>query len=183
MSKTKAKRASRRCRRIRAWRAVAQNCSRGWDADTRKAGPGYERWRCLPRLIRVKFSELHDNSPACGRKIVARLSLAIERERRRARAGHWSYDVNRHIALLQAKKGESSLLAQNEGSIGSRCKKRQAVGGSVHAVAATGSAVPTASRPERRTALLTGTNASCDKIMVTARPSSDNGKRSQNWTR
>ena len=183
MGKRKASRTSRTGRQIRSWRADSPVHVGSWNAAACKSGLEYERWRCLPRLIRVEFSEMHDSSPACGRRILARLSLAIERERRRARTGHWSYDVNRHIALLQAKKAERELLTRRERAKRCRFKKTLVNCESPHAVAATGSAAPTASRPDRRTALLTGTKASCDKIMVTAQPSSDKGKRNQNCTR
>ena len=183
MSKTKVNRTWRTGRQIRSWRADCPVHGGSWNAGRRKRGQGYERWRCLPRLIRVEFSEMHDSSPACGRRILARLSLAIERERRRARTGHWSYDVNRHIALLQAMKAERELLTRRERAMHCRFKKTLENCQSPHAMAAARSAAPTASRPERRTALLTGTKASCDKIMVTAQPSSDNGRRNQNCTR
>jgi hypothetical protein len=32
-------------------------------------------------------------------------------ERARGRAGHWTYDLNRHIGLLQAMKAEQERLA------------------------------------------------------------------------
>jgi hypothetical protein len=37
-------------------------------------------------------------------------SVAIAQERRRAKAGHWAYDANRHIALVEAHRGELVLL-------------------------------------------------------------------------
>lgn len=36
------------------------------------------------------------------RRITAKLSRLLERERIRGLRGHWSYDLNRHIALRQA---------------------------------------------------------------------------------
>lgn len=38
----------------------------------------------------------------------ARLKAALRSERRRGRAGHWSYDLNRHLGLLQALKSLGS---------------------------------------------------------------------------
>ena len=166
-------------RQIRGWRAVTRvQGERGG-----QGGRGYERWRCLPRLIRVEFNEIDDSSAACGREIIARLSSAIDRERRRARMGHWSYDVNRHIALLRARREEISLLTTHERRMGRCCEEPPANENVVQAVAATGTILPTDSCPDRRTALLTGTKASCDRIMVTEQPSSDSGSRNQNWTR
>lgn len=37
-----------------------------------------------------------------GLKTMARIERAIERERRKGLCRHWSYDLNRHIALKQA---------------------------------------------------------------------------------
>lgn len=91
-----------RATRIRAWRAPSGKPAPG--------GRGYERWRCLPRLIEIDFKELDDNSRACGRRIVARLAAALARERRRARTGHWAYDANRHMALVSAWWAELAML-------------------------------------------------------------------------
>ncbi len=40
-------------------------------------------------------------SPEQRRQIVARLERTIEKERQRGARRHWSYDLNRHIALKQ----------------------------------------------------------------------------------
>jgi len=42
--------------------------------------------------------------------ILARLERALRAERNRARSGHWTYDLNRHIALRQAYLAESERL-------------------------------------------------------------------------
>ena len=126
----------------------------------------YERWRILPRLIAVSFDELEDMSEACTRRLIQRLDERIAREARRARSGRWAYDFARHTALINARKEE---LARLKGR----------AGGS-QAIADKGSAPQANSRPDKRTALLTGTNASCARIIETASPSVDSGKRSQN---
>ena len=41
----------------------------------------------------------------------AALCLCFRIERNKARAGHWTYDLNRHIALRQAFLAESERLA------------------------------------------------------------------------
>jgi len=89
-------------RRIRAERRFATMLEDG--------AARYERWRHLPRLVRVEFVELDDFSESCTRAILDRLGRAIAQERRRARAGHWAYDANRHIALVEARRGELALL-------------------------------------------------------------------------
>jgi len=40
--------------------------------------------------------------PEEKRRIILRLERMIERERLKGRSRHWSYDLNRHIALKQA---------------------------------------------------------------------------------
>jgi hypothetical protein len=75
----------------------------------------YRRERHLPRLIAITPSELADSSPAADRRIVARLARALRSERTRGRAGHWTYDLNRHIALHQAYAAERGrLIAVNK---------------------------------------------------------------------
>ncbi|TBN48021.1 hypothetical protein EYR15_15110 [Hansschlegelia quercus] len=79
--------------------------------ETRRSGiAAYDRERALPRLIAIGPSELHDRGPDIRRKIVARLIRAWRAERRRGIAGHWAYDLNRHLALSQALAAESRSL-------------------------------------------------------------------------
>ena len=42
--------------------------------------------------------------------ILDRLERALRAERNRARSGHWTYDLNRHIALRQAYLAERQRL-------------------------------------------------------------------------
>jgi hypothetical protein len=70
----------------------------------------YRRERHLPRLLPLMPSEIADQSVAMRRWIVARLARALRGERARGRAGHWTYDLNRHIALNQAYVAERRLL-------------------------------------------------------------------------
>jgi hypothetical protein len=74
----------------------------------------YERERHLPRLLPLMPSEVADNSAGARRRIVARLARALRAERMRGRAGHWSYDLNRHIALSQAYVAERNALAATD---------------------------------------------------------------------
>ncbi|MFJ5487038.1 hypothetical protein ACIKTA_05105 [Hansschlegelia beijingensis] len=60
----------------------------------------------MPRLIGLDPRELAEDGPALRRRIVTRLAQALRAERRRGRAGPWTYDLNRHIALLQALQAE-----------------------------------------------------------------------------
>jgi hypothetical protein len=48
------------------------------------------------------LAEAISADPAARSRIVLRLERTIERERQRGIRKHWSYDLNRHIALKQA---------------------------------------------------------------------------------
>jgi hypothetical protein len=43
-------------------------------------------------------------------RVLGKLRRALRAERRRGLAGHWSYDLNRHLGLLSAYKGELAGL-------------------------------------------------------------------------
>jgi hypothetical protein len=90
-----------------AFRAAAASAL----ADARRAGAAiYDRERALPRLIAIDPRELREGGPEIRRRIVARLIRALRAERRRGIAGHWAYDLNRHLALTQALAAEDRSL-------------------------------------------------------------------------
>lgn len=66
----------------------------------------YVRSRDLPKLVALWPKQLADESPEGRLLILRKLRSALRAERRRAIAGHWSYDLNRHLGLLSAYKGE-----------------------------------------------------------------------------
>ena len=68
----------------------------------------YDRVKHLPALIPLSPAELRDRSVESSRRIVVHLRRALRAERIRGRAGHWCYDLNRHMALLEAYKAELS---------------------------------------------------------------------------
>ena len=77
---------------------------------TVKAGvKHYDRARHLPGLIGIDPGVLSDNVAMPKKAILARLERALRAERQRAKAGHWAYDLNRHIALRQALIAEGEL--------------------------------------------------------------------------
>ena len=80
----------------------------------------WDRARMLPRLIPVGQEELADVSPEGRRGILRRLAEALRGERRRGRAGHWSYSLDRHIGLFQALAAERRLDATGSRSPGAR---------------------------------------------------------------
>jgi hypothetical protein len=98
----KTNRRTREALRERAARATRTVVSSGVES--------YDRARDLSRLIHASPSELADRSPAAARSILARLARALRAERNRGRAGHWTYDLNRHIALRQAYQAEKARL-------------------------------------------------------------------------
>ena len=67
----------------------------------------YERARCLPRVLPMLAGDCCGPEPETTRRIVRKLADALRRERRLGRAGHWAYDLNKHIALAQAWKAET----------------------------------------------------------------------------
>jgi hypothetical protein len=74
----------------------------------------YLRARDLPKVIALWPHELADHSLEGRRRVLAKLRSALRAERRRALSGHWSYDLNRHLGLLSAYKGELAGLSRLE---------------------------------------------------------------------
>ncbi len=62
----------------------------------------FEPGRHAARLLPEGEEELWLSSARDREALKARLRSALRSERRRGRAGHWSYDLNRHLGLLQA---------------------------------------------------------------------------------
>lgn len=95
----------RRKGRIRAMRMLIDKGARRYDGNRhieRLLGP-------LPETLNGR-----PNDPAVT---IARLERALRSQRQLGRAGHWSYDLNRHFGLLQALKAELARLRhQGRGS-------------------------------------------------------------------
>ena len=66
----------------------------------------YDRRRELPRILPLWPHELDDESPQARRAILAKLRRALRAERRRGVAGHWTYDLARHVELLRVYRQE-----------------------------------------------------------------------------
>jgi len=56
--------------------------------------------------------------------VLAKLRRALRAERRRGLAGHWSYDLNRHVGLLSAYRGEQAGLAKTVRGTQPNCTRR-----------------------------------------------------------
>lgn len=67
----------------------------------RPARPAFDREAALARLVPMWPHLLRDESPATRQYIIARLERALRAERQKGRAGHWTYDLNRHQALAE----------------------------------------------------------------------------------
>jgi len=82
-----------------------------------KAGgsDSYDRSRHLARLLPIGPDEIADESATARRGILAKLSRALRAERNRGRSGHWTYDLNRHLALCQAYAAESRMAKGDRG--------------------------------------------------------------------
>lgn len=81
-----------------------------------EAGPPqrYDRRRELPHILSLWPHELEDESPQGRRKIVSKLQRALRTERRRGIAGHWTYDLCRHVELLRVYRHELALAGMPE---------------------------------------------------------------------
>ena len=91
-------------------------------ADCVRAGAGqYDRQRMLPRLIAAGPDEVGADSAPPGAHILRLLARALRQERALGRAGHWTYDLNRHIGLAQAYAAERARGAVNQPPGGSAC--------------------------------------------------------------
>jgi hypothetical protein len=61
----------------------------------------YDRLTELPRILPLWPAELADDSAQGRQLILAKLRRALRAERRRGIAGHWTYDLARHVELLR----------------------------------------------------------------------------------
>ncbi len=91
------------------------------------ADRGAQRAATLRKRTLRRLTGLEPEEGEAGRKaLVARLARALRGERQRGKAGHWSYDLNRHIALSQAYRAECEALRAMRLTIraGGGCKDR-----------------------------------------------------------
>lgn len=84
--------------------SLRRSAARAFDGVVRQGATLFDRALYLPRVLPgLQEGEL---APEARRRTLARLARALRMERQRGRAGHWSYDLNRHIALAQAYESE-----------------------------------------------------------------------------
>lgn len=70
--------------------------------DKKRKAAAARQTAALQIACHFDLSEALSASPATRAGFVLRLRRMIERERLRGARRHWSYDLNRHIALKQA---------------------------------------------------------------------------------
>jgi hypothetical protein len=83
----------------------------------------YDRHTELPRVLPLWPHELDDETAEGRRRILAGLRRALRAERRRGRAGHWTYDLARHVELLRVYRlelGSAGAGPKREWGMGSR---------------------------------------------------------------
>lgn len=85
------------------------------------------RQRAALRLLAgIDLDDMLEISGGERDRMAARLKRALERERQRGLRRHWSYDLNRHIALKQALDRLSGKTAEPRaiGAANSRRRRR-----------------------------------------------------------
>ncbi|HEY8161999.1 MAG TPA: DUF6477 family protein [Methylocystis sp.] len=70
---------------------------------------GYDRLGALSRFHRLSRETIMSETPEAARAVLREIERALRVER--ARRGHWTYDLNRHIGLLVAHRAETARLA------------------------------------------------------------------------
>src|SRR5262245_28884482 len=65
------------------------------------ARPPYDRRTELARVLPLWPHELDDETHEARQRILGKLRRALRAERRRGVAGHWTYDLARHVELLR----------------------------------------------------------------------------------
>jgi hypothetical protein len=94
-----------------AQQIIRSTAHRAVDSVITNGSKAYDRGRILPRVLPIGPEKLAGAEPETTRRIVLKLARALRIERARGRAGHWTYDLNRHIGLAQAFKAEQERLA------------------------------------------------------------------------
>ena len=77
----------------------------------------YDRFRDLPRLLRLWPEDVRRLREADQCWLVDRLAQMLRGERQRGINRHWSYDLTRHAALLRAWRAEKEALKTHSVSV------------------------------------------------------------------
>lgn len=74
----------------------------------------YDRTRDLPKLMAILDPRKLDDTIEARRKLLKAIKIALRIERRLGLQGHFSYDLPRHRALLDASKHEEAYLIRHD---------------------------------------------------------------------
>lgn len=80
------------------------------EATLDASAAGYRRGEFLGRFHRLSPETIAAETPEAARAVLRELERALRSER--ARAWHWSYDLDRHIGLLVACRAEKARAAR-----------------------------------------------------------------------
>ncbi len=95
----------------------------------RSPAPPVDHRTALCRLLPLWPHELEDESVPARLRIIARLRKALRAERRRGLAGHWTYDLARHVELLRLYRAELAALRQQlGGAVLKDCNEKRKLG-------------------------------------------------------
>lgn len=84
------------------------------ESAVQAAASAYERSRHLSRIVPLSYEQIADTSIEGTKHIVEKLKETSRGLAQAAREQHWTYDTNRHIAVLGALTAERARLAQLE---------------------------------------------------------------------
>jgi hypothetical protein len=93
-------------RKARPRQTAACPAASGQDKRADTSSRNYDRRTELPRVLPLWPRELDDETSEGRRYIVCKLRRALRAERRRGVAGHWTYDLARHVELLRVYRLE-----------------------------------------------------------------------------
>jgi hypothetical protein len=91
-----------------ALQRLARAAPNALDATLVAGVAAYDRASALRRFHRLDPETIASETPRAARTVLREIERALRAER--ARAGHWSYDLNRHIGLLVAYRAEKARL-------------------------------------------------------------------------
>jgi len=78
---------------------------------TRPPQPHLDRRTAIAKALALWPHELEDESGSGRERVLAQLRQALRAERRRGLAGHWAYDLARHVELLRIYREELAAVA------------------------------------------------------------------------
>jgi len=81
---------------------------------TRPPQPHLDRRTAIAKALALWPHEIEDESGSARERVLAQLRQALRAERRRGLAGHWAYDLARHVELLRVYREELAAVAGSD---------------------------------------------------------------------